>query len=103
MSTIHYDLNRISSLITAVSGTGYADLPEGMAEEIRQVVCQPAISNNMYTIRLMNKDDNDMVMWTRDCDGIYQEDVAVPVYGNYKVNISGATSDDIFKVRLLYR
>ena len=73
-----------------------------MAEEIRQVVCQPAVSSNMYTIRLMNKDDADMVMWTRDCDGEYQENISIPVYGNYKVNISGAVSDDTFKIRFLY-
>ncbi len=103
MSTIHFDLERISVVVTAVSGTGYASLPEGMAEEIKQVVCQPAISNNMYTIRLMNKDDNDMEMWSEKCDGLYKENVSIPVYGNYKVNISGATHDDTFKVRFLYR
>ena len=103
MSTIHYDINRISGLVTTASGTGHMSLPDGMAEEIRQVVVQPTISSNMYTVRLMNKDDNDMVMWTRDADGEFREDVAVSIYGNYKVNISGATSDDIFKVRLLYR
>jgi len=103
MSTIKFDLERISVVVTAVSGTGVASLPAGMAEEIRQVVCQPAISNNMYTMRLMNKDDNDMVMWTQDCDGLYQENINIPVYGNYKVNISGATNDDTFKVRFLYR
>jgi len=103
MSTVHYDVNRISGIITAVSGTGIMNLPSGMAEEIRQVVVQPAIPNNMYTVRLMNKDDNDMVMWTRDAEGDFREDVSVTIYGNYMVNISGAANDDIFKTRLLYR
>lgn len=103
MSTFHYDVNRISGIITTASGTGTMDMPNGMAEEIRQVVCQPAITSNMYTIRLMNKDDSDMVMWTRDADGEMREDVSVTIYGNYMVNISGASEDDTFKVRLLYR
>jgi len=103
VSTINFNYERISLLVTAVSGTGYADLPDGMAEEIQQIVCQPAISNNMYTIRLMNKDDNDMVMWTRDVEETHRENMSLPVYGNYKVNISGAVSDDAFKIRFLYR
>jgi len=103
MSTIKFDLERISCVVITTSGSGYAHLPDGMAEEIQQVVCQPAISNNMYTIRLMNKDDNDMIMWSQECEGEYQENVSIPIYGNYKVNISGVTSDDTFKVRFLYR
>lgn len=103
MSTMHYDWRRISGTVIASGSNGTMDLPEGMAEEVRQVICEPTISNNMYTFRLINKDDNDMVMWTRDVDGKLDELVSLPIYGNYGVVITDQASSDTFKVRLLYR
>ena len=104
MSTIHFNIERISGSITTLGGlNGEMNLPEGMAEEIRQIVCVPAITGNMYKFTIVNKDDNDMEMFVRDVDGTLNEIVSLPIYGNYKVVISSQSSDDTFKIRFLYR
>lgn len=104
MSVVHYDWRRKSGVVIASgSSNGTMDLPEGMAEEVRQVVCTPTISNNMYTFRLVNKDDDDMTMWERDVDGTLSELVSLPVYGNYKAIVSDQASNDTFEIRILYR
>jgi len=103
MSTTHYDWRKITGVINTTGASGSLDLIEGMAEEIRQIVVTPAVSNNMYTIRMENKDDSDMPMFIRPAEGTYNEIVDLPVYGYYKLVIEGASSDDTFKIRILYK
>lgn len=104
MSTIQFDIDRISGVITTTGGAaGEMLLPGGMAREILQIVCVPAIVNNMYTFQLVNKNDSDMDMFKRDVDGVLNELISFPIHGDYKVIISGQSSDDTFKIRLIYR
>jgi len=103
MSTVTFDWRRKPGTITTSGGSGEMDLVEGMAEEIKKIIVEPAITNNMYAFELINKDDNNLIEFSRRLDGAYREQVSLPVYGMYKIRITNASQDDIFRVRILYR
>jgi len=102
MGTVKYDLEEITKQITTVAGTGSVALPTGLAEIAKQIVCTPATASTMFTFQLLNTNDSDSVVFERDADGVLNEIEDIPLYGEYKAKITGATANELFKIRILH-
>ena len=102
MSTVTFDYNRIEGTITTSGNEGEWNLPAGLACEVLQIIIEPAIPNNMYRAELCDVIENQR-MWKEDGDGKINYIEPFPIWGSYKVRITNATSDDTFKVVMIYR
>ena len=105
MSTINPDVTKLCYSVTVSSGSGSQALPTGMANKVIQLIIIPPSEVATYTFYIEESLDN-MTIFRRDetITGTYNELLvpALPLFGNNTINISGASVDGTYKVRVIH-
>jgi hypothetical protein len=69
---------------------------------LQQIIIKPATGSTTYDFSLEDVDGLDYYSET-NCSGEYNQLVNVPVYGNIIVNITNASVDETFIIKLIFR
>jgi hypothetical protein len=105
MSTIQPDITKLYYTVTVSGGEGTQSLPVGLAVKMIQVIVKPPSEDATYKLYITeNIDEIEIFRREDDVVGTYNEIVspALPLFGDNVFNISDATVDGNYKLRLVY-
>ena len=106
MSTATPDITREIYNVAVTSASGSQAFPQGMANELMQIVVIPPNETADYELYIKEGLD-DMEIFRRDDDivGTYNEIVnpRLPVFGNNTFYIENATVNGNYKLRIVYK
>lgn len=92
----------IRSAIYIVDGEYSEELGSAFMGEVKQIIVMPESSDTKYTFALIDEDNMPIFMQTT-VGPLVSENLDIPLYpGMKKFVITGATKNDLFRVKMIY-